>query len=368
MQSRSGKALTTLTLIIALVALGLGIYGVFYKQQVSQVRDTAMQDDLFRRMTGLDNPAARNALDSRYTDADGDLVADAPTDPGKQIDPPTLKFSYVAVEDDTEFKAAFADLLAALSKATGRPVEYVSYNSVEDELRALRDGHLHIAGLNTGGVPIGVCTAGFVPVSQFGDAEGNTGYRLVMIARPESSIAKLADIRGHELTLTEPNSNSGYKTPLVRLREINLRPPTDYLIRYSQGHSKSIAGIKNKTFEVAAVAGDVLKREQAEGRIGPSDYKIIYTSDETFPGAAIGYTSTLKPELAAKIKTVLTSFDWKGTGLEKSFAAEGKSRFVPADYRKQWDFVRRIDESIGFSYVLHDAASSQPTTQTEAAR
>ena len=361
MRARSGKAASTAALIIALIALAVAVFGVVYKQQVSNVQaGTAEQEAMYRRMTGLDNPAARNALDPRYTDADGDLVADAPTDASKQIDPPTLKFSYVAVEDDADFKVAFKELLAAISKATGKPVEFASYSSGEDELRDLRDGKLHIAGLNTGSVPIGVCTAGFVPVSQLADTDGNAGYHMEIITRPDSSIAKLTDIRGHELALTEPNSNSGYKAPLVRLRESNLRPPTDYLIRYSQGHAQSIAGIKNKVFEAAAVAGDVLKRETSDGKIAASDYKVIYTSDETFPGAAIGYTSILKPELAAKIKAVLTGFDWKGTGLEKSFAAEGKTKFVPADYKKSWDFVRRIDESIGFSYALHEPATSQP--------
>ncbi|MDB5328485.1 MAG: phosphonate transporter, periplasmic phosphonate-binding protein [Phycisphaerales bacterium] len=361
MRARSGKAASTAALIIALIALAVAVFGVVYKQQVSNVKEgTAEQEAMYRRMTGLDNPAARNALDARYTDADGDLVADAPTDASKQIDPPTLKFSYVAVEDDADFKIAFKELMAAISTATGKPVEYASYSSGEDELRDLRDGKLHIAGLNTGSVPIGVCTAGFVPVSQLADSDGNAGYHMEIIAQPNSPIAKITDLRGHELALTEPNSNSGYKAPLVRLRENNLRPPTDYLIRYSQGHIQSIAGIKNKSFEAAAVAGDVLKRETGDGHIAASDYKVIYTSDETFPGAAVGYASILKPELAAKIKAVLTGFDWKGTGLEKSFAAEGKSKFVPADYKKQWDFVRRIDESIGFSYALHEPATSQP--------
>ncbi|HEX8324014.1 MAG TPA: phosphate/phosphite/phosphonate ABC transporter substrate-binding protein [Tepidisphaeraceae bacterium] len=343
------------------------MFAVLYKKQVSSVNDSlADQAALFTRLTGLNEPAARNALDARYVDSDGDLVADAPAEPAKQIDPPTLVFSYVVVEDDAGFRAAFKELMEAIGTATGKPVEYVSYSSLDDKLRALRDGQLHIAGLNTGSVPIGVCTAGFVPVSQLGDASGNAGYRLQIISPADSKLTKLTDLRGRELTLTEPSSNSGYKAPLVLLRENNLRPPTDYLLRYSQGHSQSIAGIKNKLFEAAAVAGDVLQREQNEGRIAATDYKVLYTSDQLFPGAALGYTSTLKPELAAKIRQVLVSFDWKGTGLEKQFAAEGKTKFVPADYRKNWEYVRRIDESIGFNYALR-APATQPTTQTASA-
>ena len=340
MHSRTGKAATSAPLFIAIIALAVAVFGVFYRQQVSLVRDsTTEQEDLYRRMTGLDNPAAKNSLDRRYTDADGDLIADAPSDPSKQIDPPTLRFTYVAVEDDAEFRTAFKELIAALSRATGKPVEFVSYSNVEDKLRDLRDGKLQISGLNTGSVPIGVCTAGFVPVCELGDANGQASYHMQIITTPKSPISKLTDIRGHELALTEPNSNSGYKAPLVRLRENGLRPPTDYLIRYSQGHVQSIAGIRSKTFEAAAVADDVLKREVAEGHIATSNYKVIFTSDATFPSAAIGYTSILKPELAEKIKSVLLNFDWKGTGLEKAFAAEGRVKFVPADYKKQWDFV-----------------------------
>jgi phosphonate transport system substrate-binding protein len=34
------------------------------------------------------------ALDARFTDANGDMVADAPTDPKQQIDPSVLIFAY----------------------------------------------------------------------------------------------------------------------------------------------------------------------------------------------------------------------------------------------------------------------------------
>ena len=41
----------------------------------------------------------RGDLDKAYCDRDGDLVADAPTDPKQLVDPPTLIFAYTPVED-----------------------------------------------------------------------------------------------------------------------------------------------------------------------------------------------------------------------------------------------------------------------------
>ena len=367
MNNRSGKTTTSiLALVVAIIALGVAAFAVYQRDVAPNYAGVAEQDKLFRRMTGVDSQQSTNSLDDRFMDGDGDMVADAPTDASKLIDPPTLTFSYITVEDDTTFRDAFKGLMDAISKATGKPVQYLSFDSVDAKLHAIRDGRLHVSGLITGAVPIGVCTAGFVPVCQLGDAGGSAGYHMQVIAPAGSDLTKLADLKGHTLTLTEPNSNSGYKAPLVILRENGLKPPTDYQITYSQGQTQSIAGIKAKRFQAAAVAGDVLKREENLGHIAAGDYKTIYTSTDSFPGAAIGYGNTLKPELAAKIKAAIMAYDFKGTGLEKEFAAEGKVKFVPADYKKDWAFVRRIDESVGFQYVLKDAPASQPATQPAA--
>ena len=41
----------------------------------------------------------RGTLDGRYCDRDGDLVADAPSDPKQWLNPAALIFSYTPVED-----------------------------------------------------------------------------------------------------------------------------------------------------------------------------------------------------------------------------------------------------------------------------
>ena len=360
-----GVHISTVTLVVASLAIVGVAYAIMYQQQVAAPlrQKLADQNAILTRMTGLMNPHANNLLSPSYADANGDLVADAPTDPAKQLDPPALRFSYLAVDDAQPFKESFAALTDAIAKATGKPVEYVPFSDAKDELAAIRDGKLDIAGFNTGSVPIAVCAAGFVPVAEMAGPSGEAGYQMEIIVTRDSPIQKLADLRGHELTLTEPTSNSGYKAPLVLMRENGMKPPDDYLLRYSQGHVESIRGIKNKRFEAAAVANDVLKREIAAGVIGANDYRSIYKGESSFPGAALGYASRLKPELAKKISDVLLHFDWKGTGLEKEFGPEGKTHFIAVDYKKDWEYVRRIDENIGFTYSIAPLAA--PATQPQ---
>jgi phosphonate transport system substrate-binding protein len=364
MRARMGRvSLRTVWLVAAAAAVMLAAFGVAYHQQVSRTNaETAAVDVRSTGLIGLSHAAVRNALDPRYTDADGDQVADPPTDPAKLIDPATITFCYVSTNDTEDFEPPFRDLVAALGKATGKPAEYVRYHNPTDKLRAFREGKLTVCGLATGVVPLGVCTAGFVPVCQAADANGNAGYKLEVIVPAGSSLSGLASLRGHELAVTEPNSNSGYKAPLILMREKGMVPPRDYAIRFSNSHVNSIRGIKDKTFQAAAVASDVLERERNAGHIAAADFKVIYTSDQTFPSAALGIPYNLKPELAAKIRDVLLHFDFKGTSLAKLFGPEGKVRFVPADYKKDWEYVRRIDDSIGFAYTLPPAIADAPAT------
>ena len=60
----------------------------------------------------------RGDLDKRFCDADGDMIADTPTDVSKQIDPDTLIFAYTPVEDPAVYKTAWADFLDHLEKET----------------------------------------------------------------------------------------------------------------------------------------------------------------------------------------------------------------------------------------------------------
>ena len=363
---RHGTVLSTVALVIALLAVAGVTYAIVYQQQVTRPLQVRVdeQNAMLTRMTGLMNPKATNSLSPAYADANGDLVADTPTDPAKQLDPATLRFSYLAVDDPAQFKGTFDGLMAAIAKATGKKVEYVEYDDPKLEMAALRDGNVDVAGFATGVVPIAVCAAGYVPVAQMADAQNVAGYHMQIIVPAGSPLQKATDLRGHELTLTEPTSNSGYKAPLVLLREDGLVPPTDYLLRYSQSHIASIKGIKSKTYEAAAIADDVLKREVAAGDLTTNDYRSILTSPNSFPGAALGYSSRLKPQLANEIADAILNYDWKGSALETKFGAEGKTHFVPVDYKKDWEYVRRIDESIGFTYSLTDnqpAPATQPT-------
>lgn len=359
----AGSVQTLTVVVLVVVALAAAVAAGVWFAQIKKPVDLQQseQDELFRKLT-LGPERVTNALDPAYADGDGDLIADPPKDPARLVDPPTLTFCYVAVEDPGPFEEAFKDLMAHVAQATGKRVEYLEVGSTNEQLRALRDGALHVTGFNTGGVPIAVNACGFVPVSLLAGPDDGGFYKMQVIVRANSLIRALSDLRGHELTLTDASSNSGYKAPLVLLRDAGLVPGRDYGIRYSLSQDASIEGIASGDYEAAAVASDVLTRAVAAGKIKPEQFRVIHESGQ-FPSAALGYAHNLKPELAAKVREALLKFDWAGTSMSAYFNKAGKTRFVPADYKKDWEAVRRIDDEIGYVHRL-----AEPTTQPAATR
>jgi phosphonate transport system substrate-binding protein len=201
-------------------------------------------------------------------------------------------------------------------------------------------------------VPIAVNLAGFVPDGILAGDAGAGKHQMQLIVPASGDIKSPADLKEHELALTEPTSNSGYRAPIVLLKnEHGLLPERDYRIRNTQSYETSIAGIARRELQAAAVASDVLERAVAAGKIKKSDYRVVFTSPE-FPSAAIGHAHNLKPELADRIRRTVLEFSFKTTTLEPRFASSNQTRFVPVNYKNDWAAVRLIDDALARPYRL----------------
>jgi phosphonate transport system substrate-binding protein len=305
------------------------------------------------QVVGLDRPI-QNRLHERFTDADGDLVADPPANAADLLNPETLTFAYIpSGEENARLQQTWQGFLAFLSNRIGTPVTYLQLASQEEQLEALKEGRLHLAGLNAGNVPVAVNDCGFIPLCTIGRETGIAGYAMQIIVPPESAMQSVADLKGRTLALTQVGSNSGFKAPLVLLmQDFGLQVERDYYIQFSRGHDLSIQGIATKQFEAAAVASDLLERAIARGDISADDARIIYTS-ERFAPSAFGTLHTLAPDLVADIRQAFLDFEWDGTALAAEFASAEVDRFVPVEYKNDWAIVRRIDDAIGTRRVVN---------------
>ena len=289
----------------------------------------------------------RGALDKAYCDRDGDMVADAPTDPKQYLDPSTLIFSYTPIEDPAVWQGIWARFLTHLEKTVGRPVKFFQIQSYAAQLEALRSGRLHVVGVNAGSVPLAVNCAGYVPMVGMATPKGLWGYTMEFIVPAKSKITQVSELRGKEIAFVSPTSHSGYKAPLVFLRKQGLELDRDYKARFTGKHDTSILGVANGDFDIAAVAGDLVTRMGERKVFDPAQVRVIYTS-ELFPGTGYGVSNRLKPELAEKVKQAFLTYDWQDPGLRHEFP--DVDRFSAIDYKSRWEIFREVDAETGVKY------------------
>lgn len=291
------------------------------------------------------------ALDSRYTDADGDLLADIPTDASKLIDPATLVFAYTPVEDPAVYAKVWDGFMRHMEKVTGKKVQFFPVQSNAAQLEAMRAGRLHIAGFNTGSNPLAVACAGFRPFAMMARADDSFGYEMEIITYPGSGITKVEEIKGKKLAFTSQTSNSGFKAPSALLKsEFNMVAGQDFEAVFSGKHDNSILGVANKDYPAAAIANSVLRRMIARSVIKADQVVSIYTS-QTFPTTGYGVVYNLKPELQEKIKQAFFSYPWEGSALAKEFEKSGEAKFIEITHKKDWDVVRKIDAANNVRYT-----------------
>ncbi len=290
---------------------------------------------------------AHGDLDPRYCDGNGDLVADPPRDSLRWLDPERLIFAYTPVEDPAQFRGVWAGFLAHLEEAVSRDVLFFPVQSNAAQIEAMRAGRLHIAGFNTGSVPLAVNCAGFVPTTMMAREDGSFGYEMEILTHRESGIESIQDLAGRTLAFTSPTSNSGFKAPSVLLEEeFGLVADRDFETAFSGRHDNSVLGVLQRDYDAAAVANIVIDQVLARGVGSRDDLRVLYRS-ETFPTTAYGVSNRLDPDLAEAVVEAFYTFDWEGSALDAEFE---ENSFIPISYEGHWAVIRRIDVASGTSW------------------
>lgn len=332
-------------LVAGLVAVVAVVFAIGVLAFANRQSATAVDPQRTLSHLGIDTTEVTTRMAEGYTDEDQDMVADSPADPAELQDPATLVFSYLSGEAQGVDPQRWQPLLDHLQSELGRPVQYVALTDVKAQLEALRGGGLHITAFNTGNTPRAVNTAGFLPLVCPGNAGEANAYQMLIIAAADAGLKTPDDLRGKSIAFTRVGSNSGYKAPIVTLRDqFSLLPERDYDWAFSGGHDQSIRGVAEGSWPAAAVAGSLFRAAINRGDFKAEQFEMIYQS-EPFPVAAVGCPHNLKPELEEKIKQALLSFKIAGTALADELAGQPADGFVEISYKNDFATTRLIDSA-----------------------
>ncbi|QYY84416.1 phosphonate ABC transporter substrate-binding protein [Pseudomonas germanica] len=234
-----------------------------------------------------------------------------------------LTIGLIPSEDSQAMIESSKQVLDDLQAKIGMPVVPFVATDYNGIIEALRSGKLDVAYLGPFSYVLATSVA---DVEAFSVAvtkkTGQSAYKSVMLARKDSGIHSLADLKGHTFAFVDPSSASGHLFPKAGLEQAGFVPDTLFKrVIFSGSHDASILAVENKKVDAAAVADRIFASAVAKGVVKQDDFEIVWSS-RPIPESPMVWRKALDPELKKKIADALASIKdvpWGDQGVLNGF-------------------------------------------------
>lgn len=219
-----------------------------------------------------------------------------------------LRVTTIPEEAATEQVRKFTPLASYLEKALGMKVEFTPVNDYPAAVEALVNkkvdlvwlgGFTHVqANLRSGGK--------IVPLAQ---REEDTKFQSVFIAKTDSGIKTLADMKGKQISFGSQSSTSGHLMPRSFLLQANINPEKDFRrIAYSGAHDATIASVVSGKVDAAALDITVWKKFVNENKVDTKAVDVFYTTPGYY-NYNWSVHADMPADVQAKVKAALLALD-----------------------------------------------------------
>jgi phosphonate transport system substrate-binding protein len=226
---------------------------------------------------------------------------------------PELIFSVAPAENAAQVNERFKDFVAYLSKEIGVPVKLRVVGDYAAVIEGQRAEQIHIAGYGPASYArarmIGVNTTPFAIEVAKG---GVKGYHAVFYVKTNSPYKTIADLKGKNLGLVDPNSTSGNNVPRFAMHSMKINPEEHFgKVVYTGSHVNAVMALNQGTVDVAAnwwnnENDSELVRMSDKGMVKKEDFRIIYKSDQIV-NPPLAYLDSLPADLKKRIEQAFLS-------------------------------------------------------------
>jgi len=234
-----------------------------------------------------------------------------------------LTVGLIPSEDSRAMIANSQVMMDMLAKALGMPVKpfvAADYNGV---IEALRSKRLDVAYLGPFSYVLGTTVA---DIEAFAVAEtkkaGRTSYHSLIVARKDSGIKTVADLKGKTFAFVDPTSTSGHLFPKAGLIKAGFNPDKDFgRVIFSGSHDSNAVAVQNKKIDAVAIADRILDAAIAKGLAKREDLQVVWTSDP-IPESPTVWRKDLDPGLKKRVQAAfleVKDIPWSDQGLLNGF-------------------------------------------------
>lgn len=219
-----------------------------------------------------------------------------------------LRIGLIPSEDSQAMIESSKQVLSTLESKLGMPVEPFVATDYNGIIEALRAGKLDVAYLGPFSYVLATSVA---DVEAFAVAvtkkTGQSAYKSLILARKDSGIHQLSDLKGHTFAFVDPSSASGHLFPKAGLEQAGFDPGTLFSrVIFSGSHDASILAVANQKVDAAAVADRILANAVARGLVKQDDFDVVWSS-RPIPESPMVWRKNLDPALKQNVATALAS-------------------------------------------------------------
>ncbi len=212
-----------------------------------------------------------------------------------------LRVSTIPEEAATEQMRKFGPIVKYLEQKMGMKVEFTPVSDYPAAVEALVNKNIEMAWLggftfvqaqNRSGGKI-------IPIAQ---REEDTKFQSVFIAKTNSGIKTLADLKGKQVSFGSQSSTSGHLMPRSFLLQANIDPDKDFKrVAYSGAHDATIASVVSGKVEAAALDITVWQKFVKENKVDTKDVNVFFTTPGYF-----NYNWSVHADMPAALREKLT--------------------------------------------------------------